>query len=97
MAMPTWNELAGGAGLAVILWRFAKWGTPKLVGYFEGRWTALELGQTEMLKTLDEIKKLVEANKDNMASHLADEAQWRRMVEHRLTMVEGEMSRSRRN
>ena len=75
--MPTWSEIVTGGGLAVILWRVARWIGPKILE----RWTALEVSQTETHRLVREIGQ-------DLREHLARHEEQQKLVNHRLDVVE---------
>lgn len=97
--MPTWNEALAGLGSAAILYHLAKWGVPAAMNYFASRWIALEAGQTEMRRLLEELKDAVEREfavlRQAQAVQQADERQYREAVERRLEWLEERAERRR--
>lgn len=97
--MPTWNEIGLAAGVSVVLWQIARHGVPALMNYFASRWIALEAGQTEMRRLLEELKDAVERQfseiRQAQAVQHADELQYRQGVERRLAWLEERAERRR--
>lgn len=97
--MPTWNEVGLAAGIAVVLWQIARHGVPAIINYFASRWIALEAGQTEMRRLLEELKDAVTAEfaelRQAQAVQQADERQYREAVERRLDWLEERAERRR--
>jgi hypothetical protein len=97
--MPTWNEVGLAAGIALVLWQVARHGIPALMDYFASRWIALETGQTEMRRLLEELKDAVERQFAEMRQahevQQADERQYRAGLEKRLEWLEQRSERRR--